>query len=109
MIYTEMYGRLGNQFFRYAATRALQIKYYPHDELVFSFDQIDEAGKVDPSFYNVLEDFNVCNYNVYPKKGKKGKGLSPCPERKAAKTVPKPILPKTTHPRSRRNRRPLCL
>ena len=63
-----MYGRLGNQFFRYAATRALQIKYYPHDELVFSFDQIDEAGKVDPSFYNVLEDFNVCNYNVYPKK-----------------------------------------
>ena len=70
MIYTEMYGRLGNQFFRYAATRALQIKYYPHDELVFSFDQIDEAGKVDPSFYNVLEDFNVCNYNVYPKKGK---------------------------------------
>lgn len=71
MIYTEMYGRLGNQFFRYAATRALQIKYYPHDELVFSFDQIDEAGKVDPSFYNVLEDFNVCNYNVYPKKGTK--------------------------------------
>lgn len=70
MIYTEMYGRLGNQFFRYAAARALQIKYYPEDELVFSFDQINEAGKSDQSFYNVLDDFNVCKYSAYPKKGK---------------------------------------
>lgn len=70
MIYTEMYGRLGNQFFRYAAARALQVKYYPNDQLVFSFNQINEAGKVDQSFYNVLDDFNVCEYSVYPKKGK---------------------------------------
>ncbi len=70
MIYTEMYGRLGNQFFRYAAARALQMKYYPKDELVFSFEQIDEVGKTDPSFYNVLDDFNVYKYSTYPKTGK---------------------------------------
>lgn len=70
MIYTEMYGRLGNQFFRYAVTRALQIKYYPNEEMVFSFDQINQAGKTDQSFYNVLDDFNVSNYSVYKKNGK---------------------------------------
>lgn len=70
MIYTEMYGRLGNQFFRYAAARALQIKYYPEEELIFSFEQINEAGKSDRSFFNVLDDFNVTNYSVYPKSGK---------------------------------------
>lgn len=38
MIYTEMYGRLGNQFFRYVATRALQIKYYLQEDLTLSFN-----------------------------------------------------------------------
>lgn len=69
----DIYGnvwKIGNQFFRYAAARALQIKYYPEEELVFSFDQINEAGKSDQSFYNVLDDFNVCKYSTYPKKGK---------------------------------------
>lgn len=70
MIYTEMYGRLGNQFFRYATARALQIKYYPQEKLVFSFEQINDAGKLDESFYNVLDDFNVADYSVYPKSGK---------------------------------------
>lgn len=70
MIYTEMYGRLGNQFFRYAAARALQIRYYPQEKLSFSFEQINEAAKNDSSFYNVLEDFNVAEYSVYPKNGK---------------------------------------
>lgn len=70
MIYTEMYGRLGNQFFRYAVSRALQLKYYPQDELIFNFEQVNEAGKLDQSFYNVLDDFNVCQYTVYQKRGK---------------------------------------
>lgn len=44
MIYTEMYGRLGNQLVRYLVARTQQIKYYPEDEIVFSFDQINEDG-----------------------------------------------------------------
>lgn len=70
MIYVEMYGRLGNQFFRYAAARALQIRYYPQDKLEISFQQVNDAGKTDKSFYNVLNDFNVANYSVYQKGGK---------------------------------------
>lgn len=69
MIYLEMYGRLGNQFFRYAAARALQLKYYPDEELSINFQQINEAGKSDISWYNVLSDFNVHNYQIYKRGG----------------------------------------
>lgn len=37
---------------------------------MFSFDQINAAGKSDQSFYNVLDDFNTCKYSIYPKTGK---------------------------------------
>lgn len=70
MIYLEMYGRLGNQFFRYATARALQEKYYPDEKLVINFCQIDKAHEDDESFYNVLDDFRVNDYEVYSKKGK---------------------------------------
>jgi len=65
MIYLEMYGRLGNQFFRYAAARAVQIKYYPQEPLVINYAQVDETAKIDSSFYDVLTDFNVCKYEKY--------------------------------------------
>lgn len=70
MIYLEMYGRLGNQFFRYAVARAIQLKLYPEEELVINFDQIDNLKKEDSSFYNVLDDFNVSDYQIYSKGGK---------------------------------------
>lgn len=70
MIYIEMYGRLGNQFFRYAAARAVQLKYYPDEKLCFNFQQIDDLHQTDPSFYNVLSDFNVADYETYHKGGK---------------------------------------
>lgn len=70
MIYLEMYGRLGNQFFRYATARALQMKYYPDEELSINFQQINEANKRDISWYNVLSDFNVHDYQIYNKGGK---------------------------------------
>ena len=71
MIFVEMNGgRLGNQFFRYAAARAVQIKYYPNEKLVINFNQINEFHKRDQSFYNVLNDFSVADYEVYQKKGK---------------------------------------
>lgn len=70
MIYVEMYGRLGNQFFRYAAARSIQKKYYPTEQLICSFNQIYEEAKNDKSFYNTLQDYNVAPYTEYHKKGK---------------------------------------
>ena len=69
MIYVEMYGRLGNQFFRYAEARALQEMFYPNEEITISFNQIDSVID-DPSWKNYLDDFNVKDYNKYEKKGK---------------------------------------
>ena len=65
MIYLEMYGRLGNQFFRYAVAREVQAKYYPNEPIIINFAQVDEAAKSDSSFFNTLEDFNVHSYEKY--------------------------------------------
>ncbi|MBM7635984.1 alpha-1,2-fucosyltransferase [Streptococcus saliviloxodontae] len=70
MIYTELYGRLGNQMFRYAMARYLQLTHYPSDEICLSYNQIDEAGKIDPTFYHSLEDFNISHTITYQKSGK---------------------------------------
>lgn len=70
LIYVEMYGRQGNQFFRYAAARALQKKYYPDEKLVLSFNQVYKSAGNDATFYNTLEDYNVAPYTLYAKKGK---------------------------------------
>ena len=69
MIYLEMYGRCGNQMFRYAAARAMQLKYYPNELMVINFQQIEKAHAVDPTFVNILDDFNVVKYETYKKKG----------------------------------------
>jgi hypothetical protein len=70
MIYVEMFGRLGNQFFRYAAARALQLQQFPKEKLVLNFQQVNDANKTDPTFYNVLSDYNVPNYDVWDGEGK---------------------------------------
>lgn len=59
MIYLQMSGRLGNQFFRYAAARALQIKYYPDEKIVINYQQKVNG---DSSFYNMLRDYNVQDF-----------------------------------------------
>lgn len=40
MIYLELKGRLGNQFFRYAYARALQIQRGNKDELVLGLNNM---------------------------------------------------------------------
>ena len=65
-----MYGRLGNQLFRYAAARALQLDYYPQESLVINFNQVIQAGEKDPSFKNYLIDYNVAPFKTYNKSGK---------------------------------------
>lgn len=72
MIYVEMYGRLGNQFFRYAMARLLQEKYYPNEDICISFNQINGIREEtnDDSWKNYLSDFNVNKFIVYDKAGK---------------------------------------
>ena len=70
MIYIEMYGRLGNQFFRYATAKALQKNYYPNEKIIINFTQVNEIHKTDPSYYNVLDDYQIDSYEIYPKVGK---------------------------------------
>lgn len=70
MIYVEMYGRLGNQFFRYAAARSFQLNQFPDDQLVFNFQQITDMQKKDSSFFNVLEDYNLTDCKIWDGNGK---------------------------------------
>ncbi len=69
MIYVEMYGRLGNQLFRYVTARVLQIKYYPDEVICISFNQINERAKDDVTWKNELS--HLKNYYIeYHKPGK---------------------------------------
>ena len=70
MIYLEMYGRLGNQLFRYAAARSLQLNYYPEEKLIINFNQVYKLSDHDSSFDNYLKHFNVVSYEEYRKRGK---------------------------------------
>lgn len=70
MIYLEMYGRCGNQLFRYAAAKAIQHKFYPDEEIVINFQQVEEENKVDPTYVNALDDFCVSDYKKYDGKDK---------------------------------------
>ena len=72
MIYVEMNGRLGNQLFRYAFARWLQIKGEEKDkELVLDFHNIKrEAMKGEmPGWEDSLKHFKVQSYKCYEKKG----------------------------------------
>lgn len=70
MIYLEMYGRLGNQMFRYAAARAAQMLYYPDEKICINWQQVDDAGERDATFYRALDDFQIVPCLSYSKGGK---------------------------------------
>lgn len=70
MIYVEMYGRLGNQMFRYAMARALQIKFYNEESLIINFSNLNGKQFNDGSFINELSNFNVKKFEIYESKGK---------------------------------------
>lgn len=67
MIYLELKGRLGNQFFRYAYARALQIKRGCKDEIVFGISNM-KGRDPDDGWRNALADFNVVPYTLSPKR-----------------------------------------
>lgn len=66
MIYVEMSGRAGNQFFRYAFARYLQERQY--DEITISYNSEQYTGR--NGFVNELDNFNVVPYHKYNKAGK---------------------------------------
>lgn len=59
-----MSGRLGNQFFRYAYTRAVQHARGDQDTLVFNFNMVYEKDPQDKSFEDVLRYFKVQPYQT---------------------------------------------
>ncbi len=64
MIGTYMSGRMGNQFFRYAYTRAIMFARRDKDKLVFNFNMVYKKDPNDPSFEDVLKYFNVQPYET---------------------------------------------
>lgn len=69
MIYVEMYGRLGNQMFRYAFARNLQEK-YKNEKLSLNFNQMNNENSLENGWEDSLQHFNVEPYELYDKKGK---------------------------------------
>lgn len=72
MIYVEMYGRLGNQMFRYAFARAMQEK-CKDKNMILSFNQINDIKSnnlTEFGWEDALQYFNVKPYKIYKKKGK---------------------------------------
>lgn len=70
MIYIEMYGRMGNQMFRYAFARAIQLKYFSNEELLINFNNVNGEKKNDEFFRDELKNLNTVDYQVYEKRGK---------------------------------------
>lgn len=61
MIYTAVTGRLGNQMFHYAFSRAVQEKCNPKHEITMNFSLVYETGKMKDftGFENSLRYFNI--------------------------------------------------
>lgn len=70
MIYVEMNGRLGNQMFRYAFARMIQIQGNNKDGLCFDFSNIDMENRKRemPGWEDSLRHFNVAPYVRYQRK-----------------------------------------
>ena len=56
MLQKNIFGRLGNQMFQYAALRAYALE-YKNEEIVLNFNRV-----YDENFKNDLKDFNISNY-----------------------------------------------
>ena len=72
MIYVEMNGRLGNQMFRYAFARMIQLQGGGEEPLCFDFSNILEEKKKEemPGWEDSLRHFQVVPYEYYEKEGK---------------------------------------
>jgi hypothetical protein len=69
MIYLDMGGRCGNQFFQYAFVRTLKEEY--QDDLTIDFYRIHKKEKTDPTWEDCLQYFNVGPYESIDLGGRK--------------------------------------
>lgn len=67
MIYLEIKGRLGNQFFRYAYARALQIKRGKNEGIVLGLSNM-KGRDANDGWCDSLQDFLVTNYSISNKR-----------------------------------------
>lgn len=67
MIYIELKGRLGNQFFRYAYARALQLKRGKDEQLVLGLSNMNGKDAND-GWCDSLRDFHVIHYKTSNKR-----------------------------------------
>lgn len=66
-IYVKMHGRLGNQLFRYATARCIQLRY--GGELNIDFDRVYKEGShkfEEKGFEDSLASFSVTEYKKEP-------------------------------------------
>jgi len=61
MIYVEMRGRLGNQLFKYAMARKMQIQRHNKDEICMSYDKVYSEKSKYSGWTNDLINFNITN------------------------------------------------
>lgn len=69
MIYVEVKGRCGNQLFRYAFARYIQLKTGDND-IHFNFQGVYSLADTGSGFVNELSNFNVVPFTEYKKEGK---------------------------------------
>lgn len=69
MIYVQMGGRIGNQLFRYAAARTLQLTFYPSEMLCLDFGYLSREGDPKNGWINGLRDYNIPKYEIHDKDG----------------------------------------
>lgn len=68
MLYSEIKGRLGNQLFRYAFTRAVQKQRGRDEKIMFSFNSMDGKNSSD-GWEDSLKYFNVIPHETYTGNG----------------------------------------
>ena len=64
MIYLKIRGRLGNQFFQYAAVKNYQMKYFKEEKIAIDFSDLKRLGSESDGFTDSLCNFNVDDYET---------------------------------------------
>lgn len=64
MVATYIFGRLGNQLFQYAFSKAIKLAQGVNAPLVFNFDLVHKEGSPEGGFEDSLKYFNVESYKT---------------------------------------------
>lgn len=67
MIYLLVRGRLGNQLFQYSATKSIQKKFYPEEEIALVLTDLKKLGTEEEGFKNALIDYKIDDLKISEK------------------------------------------